>query len=72
MAEQQEHQPGAQAPETGHYEELNVFGSRTGRVEHVQEGWHWIAEFAARWLCVAPWRLITILPKDWQPLSPAG
>jgi hypothetical protein len=38
MAERQEHQPGAHAPETGHYEELNVFGSRTGRVEHVQEG----------------------------------
>jgi hypothetical protein len=34
--------------------------------------WHWIAEFAARWLCVAPWRLITILPKDWHPPSPAG
>jgi hypothetical protein len=23
---------------TGHYEELNVFGSPTGRIEHVREG----------------------------------
>jgi hypothetical protein len=38
MAERQEHQPGTHAPATGHYEELNVFGSRTGRVEHVEEG----------------------------------
>jgi hypothetical protein len=38
MEERQEHQPGAHAPSTGHYEELNVFGSRTGRVEHVREG----------------------------------
>jgi hypothetical protein len=29
---------GAQAPVIGHYEELNVFGSPTGRVEHVREG----------------------------------
>jgi hypothetical protein len=34
----EEHQPGAHAPVTGHYEELNVFGSSTGRVEHVREG----------------------------------
>ena len=38
MAERQEHQPGTHAPATGHYEELNVFGTRTGRVEHVREG----------------------------------
>jgi hypothetical protein len=38
MAERQEHQPGTHAPSTGHYEELNVFGSPTGKVEHVQEG----------------------------------
>jgi len=38
MAERQEHQPGSHAPATGHYEELNVFGSRTGKVEHVHEG----------------------------------
>ena len=38
MAERQEHQPGSHAPATGHYEELNVFGMRTGKVEHVQEG----------------------------------
>jgi hypothetical protein len=33
-----EHQPGTTAPTTGRYEELNVFGTRTGRVEHVREG----------------------------------
>jgi len=38
MAERQEHKPGTHAPATGHYEELNVFGTRTGRVEHVREG----------------------------------
>jgi len=38
MDERQEHQPGTHAPSTGHYEELNVFGSRTGRVEHVRAG----------------------------------
>jgi hypothetical protein len=38
MAERQEHPPGAHAPVTGHYEELNVFGSPTGKVEHMKEG----------------------------------
>jgi hypothetical protein len=38
MAERQEHQPGTHAPMTGHYEELNIFGTLTGRVEHVHEG----------------------------------
>jgi hypothetical protein len=38
MAERQEHQPGTHAPVTGQYEELNAFGTRTGRVEHVHEG----------------------------------
>jgi hypothetical protein len=38
MADRQEHQPGAHAPTTGHYEELNVFGTPTGKVEHVREG----------------------------------
>jgi hypothetical protein len=38
MAERSEHQPGAHAPATGHYEELNIFGTPTGRVEHVREG----------------------------------
>ena len=38
MAERQEHQSGVHAPSTGHYEELNVFGTRTGRVEQVREG----------------------------------
>jgi hypothetical protein len=38
MVERQELQPGSRAPSTGHYEELNVFGSRTGKVEHVREG----------------------------------
>jgi len=31
MAERQEHQPGTHAPLTGHYEELNIFGTRLGR-----------------------------------------
>ena len=38
MAERQEHQPGTHAPVTGHYEALNVFGTPTGKVEHVREG----------------------------------
>jgi hypothetical protein len=38
MDRRQEHQPGAHAPVTGLYEELNVFGSPTRKVEHVQEG----------------------------------
>jgi hypothetical protein len=37
MADRQEHTPGTRAL-TGHYEELNVFGSPTGKVEHVHEG----------------------------------
>ena len=37
MADRQEHTPGTRAPVTGHYEELNVFGSPTGKVEHVQD-----------------------------------
>jgi hypothetical protein len=55
MAERQEHQPGTHAPVTGYYEELNVFGTPTGKVEHVREGerlphgprgftWHQIVE----------------------------
>ena len=35
MADRTEHQPGAYAPITGHFEELNIFGSPTGKVEHV-------------------------------------
>jgi hypothetical protein len=38
MAERQEHQPGTPAPLTDYYRELNVFGTPTGRVEHVPEG----------------------------------
>ena len=38
MAERQEHQPGTHAPLTGHYEELNIFGTPTGKVEHVRKG----------------------------------
>ena len=38
MAERQEHQPGDHAPASGHYEELNVFGTQTGRIERVREG----------------------------------
>lgn len=33
-----DHRPGDLAPETGHYEECNVFGSPTGTVRHVVEG----------------------------------
>jgi hypothetical protein len=33
-----EHLPGEHAPATGHYEELNVFGSPTGVVHHAREG----------------------------------
>jgi hypothetical protein len=40
MDERPEHQPGTRAPVTGHYEELNIFGTPTGRVEHVREGEH--------------------------------
>jgi hypothetical protein len=38
MAERQEHQPGTHAPATGDYEELNIFGTPTGKVKHVLEG----------------------------------
>jgi hypothetical protein len=33
-----EQQPGAPAPATGRYAELNVLGARTGRVQHVVKG----------------------------------
>jgi hypothetical protein len=33
-----EYQPGDNAPATGKYEELNVFGARTGKWHHAQEG----------------------------------
>ena len=36
--ERTEHRPGDAAPATGHYEELNVFGTPTGAVVHVREG----------------------------------
>jgi hypothetical protein len=38
VSDRKEHQPGARAPATGRYEELNVFGSPTGRIERVREG----------------------------------
>jgi hypothetical protein len=38
MTDEAEHQPGDRAPATAHYEELNVFGSRTGKVVRVTEG----------------------------------
>jgi hypothetical protein len=38
MSDDEEHQPGANAPVTAHYEELNVFGSVTGKTVHVREG----------------------------------
>jgi hypothetical protein len=40
VVEHQELQPGTRAPVTGHYEELNVFGALTGRVERVCQGEH--------------------------------
>jgi hypothetical protein len=40
MIDREEHQPGTRAPRTGRFEELNVFGSPTGKVEHVREGEH--------------------------------
>ena len=38
MSHPNEHDPGDEAPHTGHYEELSVLGARTGRTVHVQEG----------------------------------
>ena len=38
MDRKAEHQPGDHAPVTGRYEELNVFGARTGNVHHAREG----------------------------------
>ena len=38
MADRKEHQPGTRASITGRFEELNIFGSPTRKVEHVQEG----------------------------------
>jgi hypothetical protein len=35
MIDREEHQPGTRAPITGRFEELNIFGSPTGKVEHV-------------------------------------
>ncbi len=36
--ESSEHKPVDLAPATGHYEELNVFGTPTGRVHRAREG----------------------------------
>jgi hypothetical protein len=38
MSSTHEHKPGDPAPATGHYEELNVFGSHTGKTALVTEG----------------------------------
>jgi hypothetical protein len=38
MPEDIEHLPGEGAAETGHYEELNVFGTPTGDKTHAQQG----------------------------------
>jgi hypothetical protein len=38
MSRMIEHRPGERASETGHYEELNVFGAPTGKVTHAKEG----------------------------------
>ena len=40
MAERLEHPPGTPAPVTGYYRELNIFGTPTGRIEHVPKGEH--------------------------------
>ncbi len=33
-----DHSPGDLAPETGHYEEHNIFGTPSGRIVHANEG----------------------------------
>ena len=38
MIDPEEHQPSTHAPITGRFQELNIFGSPTGKIEHVQEG----------------------------------
>jgi hypothetical protein len=40
MSKEVEHLPGERASETGHYEELNVFGTQTGHTTHSEEGEH--------------------------------
>jgi hypothetical protein len=40
MPEDREHLPGERTTETGRCEELNVFGSPTGKTKHAQEGEH--------------------------------
>ena len=40
MIDREEHQPGTRAPITGRFEELNIFGSPTGKVEHVPPAPH--------------------------------
>jgi len=38
MEPHEEHQPGEPASRAGRYDELNVFGTPTGKVTHVREG----------------------------------
>jgi hypothetical protein len=38
MLEDREQLPGERASETGHYEELNVFGTRTGKAVRIEQG----------------------------------
>jgi hypothetical protein len=38
MPQPHEHYPGEPAPRSGRHEELNVFGSPSGKVIHVEEG----------------------------------
>jgi hypothetical protein len=38
MGRDDERRPGDRASVAGHYKEMNVFGSPTSRVDHVQEG----------------------------------
>lgn len=40
MADDKEHLPGERAPETGRYEELNVFGTPTDKTTHAVQGEH--------------------------------
>ena len=38
MPHAKDHDPGDEAPRTGHYAEVNIFGTHTGRTVHVHEG----------------------------------
>jgi hypothetical protein len=38
MSEDSQHQPGERASETGQFEELNIFGTPTGKIIDAQQG----------------------------------